>query len=75
MYIYRLGIAIMMAAVYALILGLLSGMDFLSFPSLIAVIVGLTLAIGGAGAAKYDENQWHRELLEALGNTETETKE
>ena len=75
MYIYRLGIAIMMAAVYALILGLLGGMGFLSFLSLIAVIVGLILAIGGASAAKYDENQWHQELLEALGNKETETKE
>ena len=75
MYIYRLGIAIMMAAVYALILGLLGGVGFLFWLSLIAVIVGLILAIGGASAAKYDENQWHRELLEALGNTETETKE
>ena len=61
MYVYRLGIAIMIAAVYALIPGLYG--------------VGLILAIGGASAAKYDENQWHRELLEALGNTETETKE
>ena len=75
MYIYRLGIAIMIAAVYALIPGLLGGVGFLFWLSLIAVVVGLILAIGGASAAKYDEKQWHRELLEALGNTETETKE
>ena len=72
MYAYRLGIALMIAAIYVLTLGCWGSIDFLIIASLIAVIVGLILAIGGAGSAKYDEEQRHRELMEALGRQEGE---
>ena len=75
MYIYRIGIALMIAAVYALVWGAVGDINFLLVASIIAVIVGLILAIGGAGAAKYDENHRHRELMEALGKTDNDKKE
>ena len=43
--------------------------------AIIAVIVGLILAADGAGSAKYDENQRHRELMAALGKTDTDTEQ
>ena len=43
--------------------------------SIMALIVGTMLAVAGARSAKNDEEQRHRELLEALGKTDIETKE
>ncbi len=74
MYAYRIGMAIMIAAVYAMIWGAAGDIGFLIIGSLIAVVAGLILAIGSAGSAKYDEEHRHRELLEALGKTDTDTE-
>lgn len=63
MYTYRIGIALIISAVYALVWGALGEDDFMFLASIILVIVGLVLAIGGAGVAKYDENHRHRELI------------
>lgn len=75
MYTYRIGIALILAAVYALIWGVLGSSDFMLLASIFLIVVGLGLAIGGAGVAKYDENQRHRELMEALGKTDNNEKE
>lgn len=75
MYTYRIGIALIIAAVYALVWGVLGSSDFMLLASIFLIIAGLVLAIGGAGVAKYDENQRHRELMEALGKTDNNEKE
>ena len=75
MYVYRIGIVIMIAAVYAIVWGGFTDSNFLAIGSMIALVAGIILAMGGAGVAKYDENQRHRELIEALGKTDTEIKE
>ena len=72
MYVYRIGIVIMIAAVYAIVWGGFTDSNFLAIGSMIALVAGIILAIGGAGVAKYDENQRHRELIEALGKTDRE---
>lgn len=74
MYAYRIGIAIMIAAVYAMVWGAAGDINFLIIASLIAAIAGFILAVGGAGSAKYDENHRYRELMEALGETDTDTE-
>ena len=72
MYIYRIGIVLILAAVYALVWGVVGESDFMFVASIFLIVVGVGFAIGGAGVAKYDENQRHRELLEALGKKERE---
>ena len=75
MYIYRIGIVLILAAVYALIWGAVGESDFMFVASIFLIVVGVVFAIGGAGVAKYDENQRHRELMEALGKTDNNEKE
>ena len=72
MYTYRIGLALLMAAIYALVFAGFYNSEFMMVISIMALIVGTILAVGGAGSAKYDEEQRHRELLEALGKKERE---
>lgn len=75
MYTYRIGLALLMAAIYALVFAGFHNSEFMTVISIMALIVGTMLAVAGARSAKNDEEQKHRELLEALGKTDIETKE
>ncbi len=74
-YTYRIGLALLMAAIYALVFAGFHNSEFMTVISIMALIVGTMLAVAGARSAKNDEEQRHRELLEALGKTDIETKE
>lgn len=75
MYTYRIGLALLMAAIYALVFAGFYNSEFMMVISIMALIVGTMLVVAGVRSAKNDEEQRHRELLEALGKTDIETKE